>query len=214
VSSPSLRSSTPTERPPKIEVERRERIISHPIDRGQAGLHAELFDRQGPAACSGRWCCSEAHSPTSSSAPVGPRGRRSARVSVTKAVTSGVRQRVPCPGGSAPGDPRRRRTRRQAPNERRGLRGTGAGSTPDVVGVLELGDRPLGHLEAPGELRLAHRLGVAELVEADLLQRLGPLGREPLLGARARLELLAEFGELGSSHQINPSSRSSARYVS
>src|SRR3989440_5805077 len=85
---------------------------------------------------------------------------------------------------------------------------------PHVVGVLEVGEPPRGHLEAPGELGLAVRLGVAELVEADLLQRLGPLGREPLLGARARLEFLAEFGELGSGHQINPSSRSSPRYES
>ena len=31
------------------------------------------------------------------------------------------------------------------------------GRHPDVVGVLELGDCPLGHLEAPGEFRIQER---------------------------------------------------------
>jgi hypothetical protein len=50
------------------------------------------------------------------------------------------------------------------------------GRHSQVVSVLELGDRPLGHLQAPSELGLADRLGVAELEKADLLQCLGPLG--------------------------------------
>ena len=37
-----------------------------------------------------------------------------------------------------------------------------------VVGVLELGDRPLGHVEAAGELGLAGRLTVTKLVQPDL----------------------------------------------
>src|SRR5581483_4648602 len=41
-----------------------------------------------------------------------------------------------------------------------------------VVGVLELGDRSLCHVEASGQLGLAHHLGVAELVEADFLKGL------------------------------------------
>jgi hypothetical protein len=42
-----------------------------------------------------------------------------------------------------------------------------------VVGVLELGDRPLGHVEPAGELGLADRLSVTKLGQPDLLQRLG-----------------------------------------
>ncbi len=38
--------------------------------------------------------------------------------------------------------------------------------------MLELGDGSLGHLEPAGQLHLADRLGPAELIEADLLERL------------------------------------------
>ena len=41
-----------------------------------------------------------------------------------------------------------------------------------VVGVLELGDRPLRHVEAAGELGLADRFTVTKLVRPDLLERL------------------------------------------
>src|SRR5262249_49310199 len=85
---------------------------------------------------------------------------------------------------------------------------------PYILGVLQLRDRPLGHVKTPSQLCLAHRLGVAQLVEPDFLKRLGPLGREPFLGARSRFDLLAKLGERGPGHQINPSLRSSAKYVS
>src|SRR5947209_10669274 len=45
----------------------------------------------------------------------------------------------------------------------------------DVVGVFELRDRALGDVEPSGELGLADGLGVAKLVEADLLAGLGPV---------------------------------------
>lgn len=44
---------------------------------------------------------------------------------------------------------------------------------PDVLGVLELRDRTLGDVEAAGELGSAHGRRVAQLVEPDLLERLG-----------------------------------------
>jgi hypothetical protein len=84
----------------------------------------------------------------------------------------------------------------------------------DVVGVLELGDRPLRDVEAAGELDLADGLGVTELVEPDLLEGLGALRGEALLGAGPSLDFVAELGELGSCHQINPSRFSSSRYSS
>ena len=84
----------------------------------------------------------------------------------------------------------------------------------EVVGVLELGDRALGDVEPSGELGLADGLGMAELVEADLFEGLGSLGGETLLGARPRLDLGSQFGELGSRHQINPSRFNSSRYSS
>jgi hypothetical protein len=58
-----------------------------------------------------------------------------------------------------------------------------AASTPVVVGVLRLGDGALRDLEASSQLRLADGIGVMQLVQADLLQSLGPLGRQPLLAA-------------------------------
>lgn len=44
--------------------------------------------------------------------------------------------------------------------------------------MLKLGDRSLRDIKAAGQLDLAHCLGVAQLVEPDLLERLGALGRE------------------------------------
>src|SRR3546814_5784877 len=66
----------------------------------------------------------------------------------------------------------------------------------DILGVLELGDRPLGHVETTGQLGLAHGLGVAQLVEPDLLEGLGTLGRQTFSRARAPLDVGAELGEL------------------
>ena len=43
------------------------------------------------------------------------------------------------------------------------------GGHPHVVGVLQLRHGALGDVEPPGECDLAHRLGVAEFVKADLL---------------------------------------------
>ena len=54
---------------------------------------------------------------------------------------------------------------------------------PDIVGVLELGDRPLGDLQPPGQLGLADGLGMAQLVESEFLERLLPSSGDGLLGA-------------------------------
>src|SRR3546814_6801023 len=75
----------------------------------------------------------------------------------------------------------------------------------DIRGVLELGDRPLGHVGTTGQLGLAHGLGVAQLVEPDLLEGLGTLGRQTFSRARAPLDVGAELGELVSRHQISRS---------
>src|SRR5262249_4442134 len=83
-----------------------------------------------------------------------------------------------------------------------------------VVGVFELRDRTLGDIEPTGKRRLAHRFAVTELVETDLLERFRSRLRDPLGRARTRDDILAKFGELGSRHQINPSSRSSFKYTS
>ncbi len=82
---------------------------------------------------------------------------------------------------------------------------------PDVVGVLELGHRALGHIEPPGQLDLADRSGMAKLVQTDLLESRYPLSREPFLGTGSRNDLGAEVRELGSCHQISPSILSSSR---
>jgi hypothetical protein len=62
------------------------------------------------------------------------------------------------------------------------------GRHPYVVGMLELGDRSLGHIEAPGKLGLADHLGVTEFGKADLLERLNstssPAGSSTSLAAR------------------------------
>ena len=83
-----------------------------------------------------------------------------------------------------------------------------------VVGVLELGDRPLLDVESAGEFGLADRLAVSKLVQPDLLERLGTQSGEPLDSAGLGDHGGAEFGELGSCHQISPSLRSSSRYSS
>jgi hypothetical protein len=80
-----------------------------------------------------------------------------------------------------------------------------------VVGVLGLGDRPLLDVESAGEFGLADRLAVSKLVQPDLLERLGTQSGEPLDSAGLGDHGGAEFGELGSCHQINPSSPSSRR---
>jgi len=76
----------------------------------------------------------------------------------------------------------------------------------DVVRVFELGDRALGYVETTCEFSLADRFAVAKFVETNLLERVGPQSCEPLGRARASDNVLAEFGKLGTCHQINPSS--------
>lgn len=67
---------------------------------------------------------------------------------------------------------------------------------PYVVGVLQLGDGSLGDIEPPGQLGLADRLVPAELVKADLLERvIAPRG-EPSGRSGLRHDLVAELGEL------------------
>jgi hypothetical protein len=78
-----------------------------------------------------------------------------------------------------------------------------------VVGVLELGDRSLGDLEAAGKLGLTHGCCTAQFVQPDLLERLGAQTGEPFRRTRLGDRGVAEFGELGSCHQISPSSPSS-----
>ena len=56
----------------------------------------------------------------------------------------------------------------------------------DVFGMLKFGDRPLGNIQTAGEFCVAHSIGVANLVELDLLQGLGPLPGEPILSAGPR----------------------------
>ena len=80
-----------------------------------------------------------------------------------------------------------------------------------VVGVLKLGDRPLLDVEPAGVFGLADRLAVSKLVQPDLLERLCTQSGEPLDSAGLGDHGGAEFGELGSCHQINPSSPSSRR---
>lgn len=73
-----------------------------------------------------------------------------------------------------------------------------------VVGMLELRDRPLRHVEPAGELGLTDRLTVTKLVEPNLVERLdAPTGETP---GRAGLgdNRIAELGKLGSCHQIKP----------
>jgi hypothetical protein len=51
---------------------------------------------------------------------------------------------------------------------------------PDVVGVLELGDRSLGDLEPAGQLGLTDRLGVTMLTQPDLPECVGAQTGETL----------------------------------
>jgi hypothetical protein len=60
--------------------------------------------------------------------------------------------------------------------------------------VLELGDRPLGHVESTGKFCLADGLIVTELVEADLFERVAAKLSETIGGSRACNDLGAEFG--------------------
>jgi hypothetical protein len=83
-----------------------------------------------------------------------------------------------------------------------------------IVGVLEFGDGSLCDIKATGELCLTDCLSVAEFVKTDLFKYCGALGSEPLGAAWTCLDLSAQFGEVGSGHQISPSSRSSLRYSS
>ena len=75
----------------------------------------------------------------------------------------------------------------------------------DIVGMFELRDRALGHLEASGQRGLAHGLPVAEFVEADLLERLGARPSDSLGRTRTSKNFLAEFGR--AEPCINPYSR-------
>ncbi len=84
----------------------------------------------------------------------------------------------------------------------------------DVVGMFELGDRSLGHIESTCEFGLADGFAVTEFVELDLFERVDSQRREPLGRTGAGNDVVAEFGELGSCHQINPSSSISRRYSS
>ena len=77
---------------------------------------------------------------------------------------------------------------------------------------MEIG--PLGDVQAASELGLASGLGVAKLVEPDLLERLGPPSSEALLRTRTISDLLAEIGELDPCHQNSPSRCSSSRLSS
>lgn len=62
--------------------------------------------------------------------------------------------------------------------------------------MLQLGDGSLGDIEPPGQLGLADRLVPAELVKADLLERvIAPRG-EPSGRSGLRHDLVAELGEL------------------
>jgi hypothetical protein len=81
--------------------------------------------------------------------------------------------------------------------------------------VLELRHRALGDVEPPGELGLADRFGVTELVPAALLQRRDASLSESIGGAGPGEHLVGEFGELAvSTHSISPSVRNSSRYTS
>ncbi len=88
------------------------------------------------------------------------------------------------------------------------------GRDAHVVGVLELGDGALGHVQTAGQLRLAERFGVAELVQAYLLQRLGPLSRQPLAGTGPLLLHAARRTWSGPSDQTLTARSVSARTLS
>jgi hypothetical protein len=80
-----------------------------------------------------------------------------------------------------------------------------------IVGMFELGDSPLSHVESTGKLCLTDRLSVTELIEADLFERLATKLGKTFGGSGACNDLGTEFGKLRSGHQINPSFFSSSR---
>jgi hypothetical protein len=85
------------------------------------------------------------------------------------------------------------------------------GGNAYLFGVLQLGDRPLGDVESTSKLCLTDRLAMAEFVEPDLIEGVTAKLGETRGRTWAGDDLVTEFGEFGSGHQISPSFRSSAR---
>lgn len=81
----------------------------------------------------------------------------------------------------------------------------------NVLGMLQLGDCSLGDVESTGKFYLTDCLAMAEFVQPDLLERVTAKLHETLVRTWAGDDLVTEFGEFGSGHQISPSFRSSSR---
>ena len=71
-----------------------------------------------------------------------------------------------------------------------------------VLGVLQLGDRPLGDIEPAGQLDLADCFAMSKLVEPDLLECVDAQRGEPLGSAGLRDDCVAEFREFGSCQAV------------